>query len=204
MSWVTELAGSEYTCSLKTLYACQFYWVYGTRPMPISLGRIIFCEFFFFGGKIDIQNFLYSRLINCFQHSKGEKSLLHPWLGFSFIQDNLDWREVCWLPRLPGQAAGSKFSEKSSRWPLGSMEVSQDFPGESLVGGSNYFGHTTSKVLTKSHLLSEFKAWGLSELYSTEDNGLTHTRETNSPQSQPGSCGITMTHFSWMKPWAKC
>lgn len=57
--------------------------------------------------------------------------------------------------KAPRTGCWQRFSEKSSRWPLGSMEVSQDFPGASLVGCSDYFGHTTSKALTKSNLHSE-------------------------------------------------
>lgn len=80
-------------------------------------------EYFLWGEKILKQkqnknkNSLHSRLIKCSQNSKGEKSLLHLWLGFSYIEDHLDWKGARWLPSLWGQAAGSKFSEKSSRWP---------------------------------------------------------------------------------------
>lgn len=83
------------------------------------------------GGKYknkNKKNFLHSRLIKCSQNSKGKKSLLHPWLGFSFMEDNLDRRGVCWLPSLWGQAAGSEFSEKSSRWPLESTRSQPRFP----------------------------------------------------------------------------
>lgn len=175
MSWVTELAGSEYTCSLKTLYACQFYWVYGTQPMPASLGRIILNGIFVFGwdgGRgVDIQNFLYSRLINCFQYSKGGKNLLHPWLRFSFIHDNLDWREVCWLPRLPGQASGSKFSVKSSSCPLGRWKSAKISPENHCLGVLIALDTQPPSPRPSPMSTQSFKAWGLCELCTTEDNG---------------------------------
>lgn len=84
MSWVTELAGSEYTGSLKTLHACQLYWVDGTQPMPTFLGRIILNEIFPLRAKKDIHDFLWGSLIKWSQNSKRKKrSLLHPRLGFS-------------------------------------------------------------------------------------------------------------------------
>lgn len=153
-------------------------------------GGLFWVEFFSLGRMrgIDIQNFLYSRLINYFQNSKGRKNLLHPWLIFSFIRDNLDWREVCWLPKLPGQASGSKISVKSSSCPRGRWKSAKISPEKHWLGVLITLDTQLPSPWPSPMSTQSFKAWGLCELCATGDNGPTHTRETSFPQSQPGSC----------------
>lgn len=126
MSWVTELAGSEYTYGLKTL--CLPVLLGRWYPTNAHfLGEECFEWNFSLGKKKEYTNILYNRLINC-PHIQKRKSLFRRWLDFSFEQDNVDWKGVLWLPRLPGQAAGSRSFEKGSRWPLGAMGSWPRFP----------------------------------------------------------------------------
>lgn len=103
--------------------------------------------------------------------------------------------------KAPRAGCWQRFPEKSSRWPLGSVEVSQGFPGASLGRVSrSLWAHNLQGPNQVRPPLRVLKP-GVCVSCVPQKTMVSHTQEKpTSPESARLLCGITMTHLSQAKP----
>lgn len=145
------------TDDLKTLHACQLSWVMGpSHCLPLG-GGMLGVKFFLCGRRVHQQISIRNKLTKCLHNlEKGRGSTL-PMPGFFLHARKWRLKGSHWLPRLPGQAAGSWLSEEGSRWPRGSMGSQPRFPWRILEGCTSYFGST--KLLGPNQVQPDYRCF---------------------------------------------